>query len=248
MDARLITIGPSHYCEKARWALDRAGIAFTEEPHAPLVHWLYTYAATGTRTVPALVTDNERITDSTDILQFADRALAPDARLFPTEEPLASEVGVLEARFDDELGPVARRLAYCYITRDRELFLTLFAGSLPPVERALVTRVERVLRALLAKAFKVSPHAAARMREKLSALFGEMSERLEDGRAYLTGPRFTAADLTFISLATPAILIGQSAENIARLPADYRETVKELRETRAGRWALDVYARERTQK
>ena len=30
---RLITIPISHYCEKARWALDRAALAFREERH-----------------------------------------------------------------------------------------------------------------------------------------------------------------------------------------------------------------------
>ena len=31
---RLVTIPISHYCEKARWALERAGIAYREERHA----------------------------------------------------------------------------------------------------------------------------------------------------------------------------------------------------------------------
>ena len=31
MTTRLITIAFSHYCEKARWALDRAGIVFEED-------------------------------------------------------------------------------------------------------------------------------------------------------------------------------------------------------------------------
>ena len=34
----LITIPPSHYCEKARWALDYARIPYREERHPPLFH------------------------------------------------------------------------------------------------------------------------------------------------------------------------------------------------------------------
>ena len=33
--AILITIPLSHYCEKARWALDRVALSYREEPHAP---------------------------------------------------------------------------------------------------------------------------------------------------------------------------------------------------------------------
>jgi hypothetical protein len=34
MPARLVMIPISRYCEKARWALDRSGIAYREECHA----------------------------------------------------------------------------------------------------------------------------------------------------------------------------------------------------------------------
>ena len=40
--AILITIPLSHYCEKARWALDRVALPYREEPHAPLLHRLAT--------------------------------------------------------------------------------------------------------------------------------------------------------------------------------------------------------------
>ena len=38
MPARLVTIPISHYCERARWALDRAGIVYREERHVQIVH------------------------------------------------------------------------------------------------------------------------------------------------------------------------------------------------------------------
>ena len=52
---RLITIAISHYCEKARWALDRAGITYVESAHVPLAHLVFTKAAGGSST-PILVT------------------------------------------------------------------------------------------------------------------------------------------------------------------------------------------------
>ena len=55
----LITIPLSHYCEKARWGLDRVGLQYREQPHAPLLSRL----AGGT--VPVLVHGNERFIDNT---------------------------------------------------------------------------------------------------------------------------------------------------------------------------------------
>lgn len=36
----LITIRGSHYCEKARWALDRCHVPYTEKAYMPMMHIL----------------------------------------------------------------------------------------------------------------------------------------------------------------------------------------------------------------
>ncbi len=41
MSRRLLTIPISHYCEKARWALDRAGLDYVEERHVQGVAPVY---------------------------------------------------------------------------------------------------------------------------------------------------------------------------------------------------------------
>ena len=49
---RLMTIGPSHYCEKARWALDYLGIDYVEEKHPPMIHWGWSLPSGGGRPMP----------------------------------------------------------------------------------------------------------------------------------------------------------------------------------------------------
>jgi glutathione S-transferase len=61
---RLVTIPISHYCEKARWGLERAGLAYREEPHVQGVHRLYARRAGGAMTVPVLVTPDGPIGES----------------------------------------------------------------------------------------------------------------------------------------------------------------------------------------
>ena len=73
---RLITLPISHYCEKVRWVLDRQGVPYVEEGHAPLLHAFFTMPLTGgkSRTVPILVDDNVTprrvLSDSTDCLRY----------------------------------------------------------------------------------------------------------------------------------------------------------------------------------
>ena len=51
----LVTIGVSHYCEKARWALERAGVEYVEDAHAPILHYAVSLARYGQRTTPILI-------------------------------------------------------------------------------------------------------------------------------------------------------------------------------------------------
>lgn len=66
---RLLTIPISHYGEKARWALECAGIDYVEEAHLQLIHRLYALRAGGGRTVPVLVTGDGAIGESSGIIR-----------------------------------------------------------------------------------------------------------------------------------------------------------------------------------
>ncbi len=54
-DYRPITISPSHYREKARWALDYPRVPYREEGHPPLLHLWAVKAAGGGHTTPVLL-------------------------------------------------------------------------------------------------------------------------------------------------------------------------------------------------
>lgn len=249
---RLLTIGPSHYCEKARWALERAGVAFTEEVHLPLLHWPYVLAAVGSRTVPALVGPGVRLGESRDIVRFADERSPAGARLHPEGDD-GREVARLEASFDAKLGPLVRRLAYCLLVPEPELFVRVFEPTAPPLERALLRRGHGALRAALGRAFKVSPRAEARCQEQLFALYADVARDLGE-RPYLVGERFSAADLTFAALSSPLLFPEEltaaagsrvGAPSRDELPARLGDAIDALRETPAGRHALRMYREHR---
>src|SRR5438105_14949685 len=97
MSARLVTIPISHFCEKARWALDRAGVQYVEQPHLQFIHILAARFAGGARTVPVLVTEaGDVLADSTAILHWADTQLEPERRLYP-DGALGAEAAAVEA-------------------------------------------------------------------------------------------------------------------------------------------------------
>ena len=121
MPARLVAIPISHYCEKARWALDRAGVAYREERHIQVVHRIAARRAGGGNTVPVLVTADGVFAQSADILAYADRHTEPAARLYPEDPAQRAEVVALARDFDADLGPQGRRWMYFHILPRRDL-------------------------------------------------------------------------------------------------------------------------------
>ncbi len=94
--------------------------------------------------------------------------------------------------------------------------------------------------------YKITPEGAQRSLDRVRTVFSEVDRQLSDGRRFLTGEYFTAADLTFAALAAPVLF---PVENCAVLPAldavpsPMRVEVLRFRDTAAGRFAL--YSRER---
>jgi len=244
----LLTITLSHFCEKARWGLERAGIAYREERHAPGFHALAVRRAGGQRSTPALVTSDGVIGDSTDILLWADARAENGHELYPRDRDARAEVLALEDRFDEELGPHARRAIYFHMLPSRRLTLPLMTHGVPRHERALLPFVYGPLRKLMRSSMRIDAAGAQRSSDRVMGIMDEVSQRLADGRRYLTGDRFGAADITFAALAAPVVCApgyGVPLPRVEELPAGAAELARRVRDTPAGAFCIRMYRDER---
>jgi glutathione S-transferase len=245
--ARLVTLRVSHYCEKARWALERGRVPFVEEGHAPILSWRATFGSGAGRTVPALIASDTVLADSTDILRWVD-ARAPEPWLFPPGT--GDEHAALEDLFDRRLGPATRRLAYFHLLPERARARRILGQGIPRSERALMAVAFPVVAGMIKRGLGVTAEKAARSRVVIDEVFAEVGRRLADGRRYLTGDRFGAADLTFAALCVPSLLpdpwrarMGGAA--LDPLPEAVERLRAELGATQAGRFARRLYEEER---
>ncbi len=238
---RLITIAFSHFCEKARWALDRAGIEYVEDAHLPLFSYVPLMRVRAKRTAPALVTgDGPVLTDSTDILRWCDGRGEAEP-LFPEGE---REVETLEDDFDRRLGPAARRLAYFHLLDDARAVENVMRKHGPSWERTVGAYARPLAVALIRRGLRVDAAGAERSRVVMDATFDAIEARLADGRRYLCGDRMTAADLTFAALAAPILLPDGYAAYLPDrdvLPPTYRATSEAYRARPAGRFGVRLY-------
>jgi glutathione S-transferase len=244
----LITIPISHYCEKARWALDRAGISYQERAHLQVLHWFPVRRAGGKKTAPVLVWGDRVLTDSADIVEEASAKAPPGRGLFPDDPAAAAEVRTLQGDFDARLGPEGRRWMYNALRGRRDIAIAYGCTGVPAWERRGLPFAYPVASRIIDRYLDVTPATAARSEAEVRATFDEVAARLSDGRPYLCGERFSAADLTFAALAAAVLMppeYGVPLPQPEELPVAMAATVRELRAHPAGEHALRMFRQER---
>ena len=246
MPARLVTIPISHYCEKARWALDRAGIAYREERHIQVIHRVASRRAGGGGTVPVLVTAEGTFTQSAAILAYADGHTEPAARLYP--DALRSAVMVLERDFDRDLGPEGRRWMYFHILARKDLGVAYNCTGVPGWERRAFPVLLGAMSGYIRHLFAIGPDTGVQAGAAVQRTFDAVAARLDDGRRYLCGDAFTAADHAFAALAAPVIVppeYGVPLPQPDELPPDMATSVRAFRAHPAGAFARRLFREER---
>ena len=241
---RLITIPPSHYCEKARWALECAGVRFREDGHTPIFHRLATRLAGGHNTVPVLVAEGQIYPDSTDIFEFLQTDNSGEWRPYLRDPQLTEDVRRLEELFDTRLGPHTRRLAYHHLLGNNRLF---FASVLPGVggfEKVAFRMFAPIIKKLMRVGMRIDDEGAERSLGVVREVFATVDELISDGRRYLVGDAFSAADLSFAALGAPVLLprdYGSPLPSLDELPAEMLKRIDEFRSLPAGIFALRIY-------
>jgi glutathione S-transferase len=246
----LVTIPISHYCEKARWALDRAGITYDERRHLPAIHRFAVKRAGGGQTAPVLVCHDGTVVDqSSDIVVYADGRAPAGRGSIPADPALAAEARALADDYDERLGPATRLWVYHQMFDYPDLAQVPMTDGVPTWQRHTFHYGNKALSFAVAKFLNVNDENAVAAEKTFRAIYADVDARLADGRRYLVGDAFSIADLTFAALSAPLIAppeYGVRLPTVEELPPGMRPTVEELRGTPAGEHALRMFASERS--
>jgi glutathione S-transferase len=246
--ATLITIPFSHYCEKARWALELAGVDFEERGYLPGLSRLVTARYGGT-TVPLLVADGLVLKDSTEIVGYADRrAPREEQRLLPTDSAARDEALSLEDRFDKRVGVASRAWAYSHLLNEPERIQQLASAGVSRAQAMALGPLKGHLATLIRKGLRIGPTTRAWGAQRVDEDLAFVGERLADGRRFLLGDRLTVADIAFATLSAPALLppeYGAILPTPESLPREATEQIMAWRATAGGQFALRIYREHR---
>ena len=244
---KLITINISHYCEKVRWALDYLNLEYIEEHHAPPFHRIHTKKYGG-KTVPILVTQQENFCDSTDILKYLNTLAPEDKKLYPDDLKLRSEVEELEEIFDNQLGVAARCLGYYFAIQNFWHIPFLWGKGASWQEKIGCLVSFPLVIKMIKDTYQVNEIQKNIALENIKDIFNLVERKLAPDKKYLVGDKISAADISFAALAAPLLrpkthpIYSSQSGNIS---PEMVNIVKDLRATRSGKFALNLYAKSR---
>ncbi|MDI9244165.1 glutathione S-transferase family protein [Marinobacter sp. CHS3-4] len=202
MALKLYQFAISHFCEKARWALDFKGLNYQSIMLLPGQH-VGTMKKLGAdkSSVPVLVHDGQGIQGSARILDYLDETF-PERPLTPSD-PTAREKAIdWERRMDEELGPAVRCYAYHYFLQRPKLVTPLLTAGTPFYNRFLVrlafSRVDEIMR----KWMKINDKTADAARQTMERYLTELTQAYE-ASPWLAGDSFSRADLTAAAFFAP---------------------------------------------
>jgi glutathione S-transferase len=198
----------SHYCEKARWALDHLGVehALRHLPPGPHVEAAKQLGAAGS-SLPILVSEGRVVQGSGAIIDWAEAAVAdPSKRLSPDSE-LEEACRALEQRLDDVAGVHVRRYYYSEAIVDHpDTVRPIFARDLGPSERRALEESWGLVCQLMTGAMDLGPEQREESRRIVEGELDWLDGLLGDDRRFLVGDRFSRADITAASLLAPLAL------------------------------------------
>ena len=244
---RLITLALSPYNDFGRWTLDRSRIAYDEERKPLIGHTFASRRAGGKGTTPVLVTDEEVVSDSADIAEWADRHGDPPDPLFP-DGAEGEEVRGLVKHFADDLGTLTRPLFWTSLIEDLDLANRLWSQGITDRAKRVQPWVLRTSKPLIRRALSVKRDNAETLPPRIREIFDEVAARLDKNKR-IVGKKITAADLSFAAMAAPALMPPEGHPtrypDLDELTEPVANAMRELRAHPAGEYALRMYRDER---
>jgi glutathione S-transferase len=246
---KMISIIVSDGCEMARWLLERAGLPFVEELHAPFLHVLATLRVGGGMEAPVIVTPQGVWTTLMGICEAIDARSPAGRKVFgETEADRLANAAFLQQLMTLTGAPL-RRYVYHKVLPDKRVMYPLATFGAPAWERAFVYWLYPLWRTLLSKGLGDKPaqlEEAPKLGEQgLTLIEDELARR---GTPFLAGAQPGGVDIVTAAVMSPAIFPPQFGGKLPALedvPKDLRDFVLAARDRPAGRLILETYARVR---
>ncbi len=229
----------SHFCGKARWALDYKGLPYTPRNLLPGLHRRVLLRLARKSTVPLLIDNGEIIQGSTEIIDHLDGRY-PEYPLTPAARSQAKESREWEAFLDAEIGVPLRLWGYYHLLPDSRLALKVMLRGAPWHARLYYPLMFPRVRERMSRYLHIDADSARQAEQRVMAALARLDDTIAN-RPYLVGGEFTRADLTACSLLALLCPPGNGEAAIA-LPQAMADLIDAHRARPYARWVRQVQA------
>lgn len=246
---KLINLAPAASTDVCRWLFRHWGMDLRESLHVPVFHLIpmALYNTSNDRR-PLVVDGSLRLRTEADIVYHYDPLVAAERRLIPdgpTRHAVIRETTLAQRNM--RAGVI--RYMYFNLLKDRELVWRSFTLDAPWYEGFLASLSWPLIKWGLSVNLRLSEKRAAASLVKVRRAYDRAEGMMADGRPYLTGDRFTLADLTFAASGAPIMLARGYAGHLPKidtLPDHMQTEIQWFRDHPTGAYIQRMYDDHRT--
>ena len=234
----------SHYCEKARWALDFLEIDHTIAYPPPGLHQRLAKKLGAARSaLPILVADGQSLQGSAKIIYWAD-ATIPHTSKCLTIESARADCLEIETQLDRQLGVHIRRYYYFEaLVEHPHTVRPIFTKDLPVLRKLLAGATWNVIRARMIGGLDLGLEQGQQSKQIVASELDWLDTLLSDGRRNLAGEEFSRADIAAASLLAPLVTPKQRPVYAGlELPPRLADDVASWKDRPSLQWFRQLYA------
>jgi len=240
----------SHYCEKARWALDYLNIEYRLQHISPITHVKFVRGlGVADTSLPVLTAGSLTLQGSSRIIDWAEAQSRPgkssQGKRSLEVDTIAdvSSARTIEQRLDDVAGVHVRRYFYAdALLNQPQKVRPIFCENLTWREQIMLRLAWGRICKYMIRGLDLGVEQGRESRLIIETELDWLDGLLADGRAFLLGEHFSRADIAAASLLSPLVLPPQhpTYHNL-QLPPGVAADVAGWQERRSIRWVGDIY-------
>ena len=243
----------SHYCEKARWALDYLNIDYRLQHLSPISYMKFLRSlGVADTTLPVLTVGSLTLQGSSQIIDWAEthcesgsksgqeseiRVLAADS------DADISRSREIEQRLDDLAGVHIRRYYYSEaLLNQPQQIRRIFSRHLPWHQQLMLRLAWNKICQYMIRPLDLGAEQGRESRQIIDTELDWLDQLLAGNRRFLVGERFSRADIAAASLLSPLVLPAQHPTyHRMQLPPGLAADAADWQERPSMRWIRDIY-------
>lgn len=191
----------SHFCEKARWALDYKNLEHSMINMLPGLH-AYKIKKLGENSQVPLLKHNDRVVQgSGKIIDYLDSTFTHNT-LTPDDLELRKKATQWEYFADNKIGPQVRLVTYHILLDYPEIVIPMMTQDGPLYGPLLMKKFFPVIQKKMREQLNIDANNAAKSNSELLKSVDDLANHYAN-HEFMVGDRFSRADLTAAALLAP---------------------------------------------